>query len=185
MEFNGVVLPNLGSGMVLKQTTAQWVEGKTKKQTERGDDFPKRKAISRAGLQHLAPAHPLSLPVANGPAKEPRATLDWSENAVNGEHLWLETNVSGDLCYLGEENCQVRFAKSALRRKCAVCKIVVHTACIEQLEKINFRCKPTFREGGSRSPRESKSKPSVLAHVVWPLPAFPASSSSHMDFLSV
>ncbi|XP_032339326.1 diacylglycerol kinase iota isoform X3 [Camelus ferus] len=113
-----------------------------------------RKAISRAGLQHLTPAHPLSLPVANGPAKEPRATLDWSENAVNGEHLWLETNVSGDLCYLGEENCQVRFAKSALRRKCAVCKIVVHTACIEQLEKINFRCKPTFREGGSRSPRE-------------------------------
>ncbi|XP_058386927.1 diacylglycerol kinase iota isoform X8 [Diceros bicornis minor] len=116
---------------------------------------PIRKAISRAGLQHLAPAHPLSLPVANGPAKEPRATLDWSENAVNGEHLWLETNVSGDLCYLGEENCQVRFAKSALRRKCAVCKIVVHTACIEQLEKINFRCKPTFREGGSRSPREN------------------------------
>ncbi|XP_036086748.1 diacylglycerol kinase iota isoform X5 [Rousettus aegyptiacus] len=114
-----------------------------------------RKAISRAGLQHLAPAHPLSLPVANGPAKEPRATLDWSENAVNGEHLWMETNVSGDLCYLGEENCQVRFAKSALRRKCAVCKIVVHTACIEQLEKINFRCKPTFREGGSRSPREN------------------------------
>ncbi|KAI4543455.1 hypothetical protein MG293_006249 [Ovis ammon polii] len=77
------------------------------------------------------------------------------ENAVNGEHLWLETNVSGDLCYLGEESCQVRFAKSALRRKCAVCKIVVHTACIEQLEKINFRCKPTFREGGSRSPREN------------------------------
>ncbi|XP_065740440.1 diacylglycerol kinase iota isoform X2 [Phocoena phocoena] len=114
-----------------------------------------RKAISRAGLQHLAPAHPLSIPVANGPAKEPRATLDWTENAVNGEHLWLETNVSGDLCYLGEENCQVRFAKSALRRKCAVCKIVVHTACIEQLEKINFRCKPTFREGGSRSPREN------------------------------
>ncbi|XP_058153411.1 diacylglycerol kinase iota isoform X3 [Dasypus novemcinctus] len=114
-----------------------------------------RKAISRTGLQHLAPAHPLSLPMANGPAKEPRATLDWSENAVNGEHLWLETNVSGDLCYLGEENCQVRFAKSALRRKCAVCKIVVHAACIEQLEKINFRCKPTFREGGSRSPREN------------------------------
>uniref|UniRef100_F6VSD9 Diacylglycerol kinase n=1 Tax=Monodelphis domestica TaxID=13616 RepID=F6VSD9_MONDO len=114
-----------------------------------------RKAISRSGLQHLAPVHSLSLPIANGPAKEPRATLDWSENAVNGEHLWLETNVSGDLCYLGEENCQVKFAKSALRRKCAVCKIVVHTACMEQLEKINFRCKPTFREGGSRSPREN------------------------------
>uniref|UniRef100_A0A8B9VS13 Diacylglycerol kinase n=1 Tax=Anas zonorhyncha TaxID=75864 RepID=A0A8B9VS13_9AVES len=77
------------------------------------------------------------------------------ENAVNGEHLWLETNVSGDLCYLGEESCQVKFSKSALRRKCAACKIVVHNACMEQLEKINFRCKPTFREGGSRSPREN------------------------------
>uniref|UniRef100_A0A8B9QWK7 Diacylglycerol kinase n=1 Tax=Anas platyrhynchos TaxID=8839 RepID=A0A8B9QWK7_ANAPL len=41
------------------------------------------------------------------------------------------------------------------RRKCAACKIVVHNACMEQLEKINFRCKPTFREGGSRSPREN------------------------------
>uniref|UniRef100_A0A8C3LK78 Diacylglycerol kinase n=1 Tax=Chrysolophus pictus TaxID=9089 RepID=A0A8C3LK78_CHRPC len=77
------------------------------------------------------------------------------ENAVNGEHLWLETNVSGDLCYLGEESCQVKFSKSALRRKCAACKIVVHNACMEQLEKINFRCKPTFREGSSRSPREN------------------------------
>uniref|UniRef100_A0A8C8B1H9 Diacylglycerol kinase n=1 Tax=Otus sunia TaxID=257818 RepID=A0A8C8B1H9_9STRI len=77
------------------------------------------------------------------------------ENAVNGEHLWLETNVSGDLCYLGEESCQVKFSKSALRRKCAACKIVVHNACMEQLDKINFRCKPTFREGGSRSPREN------------------------------
>ncbi|POI34634.1 hypothetical protein CIB84_001614, partial [Bambusicola thoracicus] len=45
--------------------------------------------------------------------------------------------------------------KSALRRKCAACKIVVHNACMEQLEKINFRCKPTFREGSSRSPREN------------------------------
>uniref|UniRef100_A0A8B9VMH6 Diacylglycerol kinase n=1 Tax=Anas zonorhyncha TaxID=75864 RepID=A0A8B9VMH6_9AVES len=71
------------------------------------------------------------------------------------KHLWLETNVSGDLCYLGEESCQVKFSKSALRRKCAACKIVVHNACMEQLEKINFRCKPTFREGGSRSPREN------------------------------
>uniref|UniRef100_A0A8C0A4F4 Uncharacterized protein n=1 Tax=Bos mutus grunniens TaxID=30521 RepID=A0A8C0A4F4_BOSMU len=72
---------------------------------------------------------------------EVRCVFSLQENAVNGEHLWLETNVSGDLCYLGEESCQVRFAvsvrpKSALRRKCAVCKIVVHTACIEQLEKV-------------------------------------------------
>ncbi|KAF7240548.1 Diacylglycerol kinase iota [Varanus komodoensis] len=49
----------------------------------------------------------------------------------------------------------LEWSKSALRRKCAACKIVVHNACMEQLEKINFRCKPTFREGSSRSPREN------------------------------
>lgn len=43
-----------------------------------------------------------------------RRVFSLQENAVNGEHLWLETNVSGDLCYLGEENCQVRFAVSVL-----------------------------------------------------------------------
>uniref|UniRef100_A0A8C0G0P9 Diacylglycerol kinase n=1 Tax=Chelonoidis abingdonii TaxID=106734 RepID=A0A8C0G0P9_CHEAB len=105
-----------------------------------------RKQVSyrwvRAGEGALEPRH-APLEPASG------------ENAVNGEHLWLETNVSGDLCYLGEDSCQVKFAKSALRRKCAACKIVVHNACMEQLEKINFRCKPTFREGGSRSPREN------------------------------
>ncbi|XP_033882107.3 diacylglycerol kinase iota-like isoform X3 [Acipenser ruthenus] len=112
-----------------------------------------RKAISRSGLQHLAPFQmPFPL-LSNGPAKELRTTVDWSENALNGDHLWLETNCSGDLCYLGEETCVVRIA-SAPRRKCAACKIVVHTACMEQLEKINFRCKPTFREGGSRSLRD-------------------------------
>uniref|UniRef100_A0A4W6DAM7 Diacylglycerol kinase n=1 Tax=Lates calcarifer TaxID=8187 RepID=A0A4W6DAM7_LATCA len=76
------------------------------------------------------------------------------ENAVNGDHLWMETSCSGELCYLGEDTCLLKTAKSAPRRKCAACKIVVHTGCIEQLEKINFRCKPTFREGGSRCLRD-------------------------------
>uniref|UniRef100_A0A8C2K870 Diacylglycerol kinase n=1 Tax=Cyprinus carpio TaxID=7962 RepID=A0A8C2K870_CYPCA len=85
--------------------------------------------------------------------------LHAQENAVNGDHLWLETNCSGDLCYLGEETCVVKIAKSAPRRKCAACKIVVHTACIQELDKINFHCKPTFREGGSRCLRDN-----VLRH---------------------
>ncbi|XP_016303139.1 diacylglycerol kinase iota isoform X1 [Sinocyclocheilus anshuiensis] len=119
-----------------------------------------RKAISRSGLQHLGLAHSPFPALSNGPAKELHSTVDWSENAVNGDHLWLETNCSGDLCYLGEETCVVKIAKSAPRRKCAACKIVVHTACIEELDKINFRCKPTFREGGSRCLRDQ----SVLRH---------------------
>uniref|UniRef100_A0A8D3DLZ5 Diacylglycerol kinase n=2 Tax=Scophthalmus maximus TaxID=52904 RepID=A0A8D3DLZ5_SCOMX len=82
------------------------------------------------------------------------------ENAVNGDHLWMETSCSGELCYLGEDTCLLKTAKSAPRRKCAACKIVVHTGCIEQLEKINFRCKPTFREGGSRCLRDQN----ILRH---------------------
>uniref|UniRef100_A0A665WED0 Diacylglycerol kinase n=1 Tax=Echeneis naucrates TaxID=173247 RepID=A0A665WED0_ECHNA len=80
--------------------------------------------------------------------------LRLQENAANGDHLWMETSCSGELCYLGEDTCLLKTA-SAPRRKCAACKIVVHTGCIEQLEKINFRCKPTFREGGSRCLRDS------------------------------
>uniref|UniRef100_A0A3Q1B806 Diacylglycerol kinase n=1 Tax=Amphiprion ocellaris TaxID=80972 RepID=A0A3Q1B806_AMPOC len=45
-------------------------------------------------------------------------------------------------------------------KKCAGCKISVHTMCMEQLEKINFRCKPSFREPGSRAIRE----PNVVRH---------------------
>eukprot|EP00079_Xenopus_tropicalis_P034310 XP_017948081.1 PREDICTED: diacylglycerol kinase iota [Xenopus tropicalis] len=111
-------------------------EGSGSSSSASSSDSESGKAISRSGLQHLAPAH---CPVSNGPAKELRMTLDWTENAINGEHLWQETNVSGDLCYLGEENCQVKFAKSAIRRKCAACKIVVHTACMEQLDKVRDR----------------------------------------------
>ncbi|TWW64865.1 Diacylglycerol kinase iota [Takifugu flavidus] len=114
-----------------------------------------RKAISRSGLQHLGPPQPSLPPASNGPNKELRSCLDWTENAVNGDHLWMETSCSGELCYLGEDNCLLKAAKSAPRRKCAACRIVVHTGCMEQLEQINFRCKPTFREGGSRCLRDN------------------------------
>uniref|UniRef100_A0A3Q3EJU7 Diacylglycerol kinase n=1 Tax=Labrus bergylta TaxID=56723 RepID=A0A3Q3EJU7_9LABR len=114
-----------------------------------------RKAISRSGLQHLGPPQPSLPPASNGPNKELRTYVDWTENAVNGDHLWMETSCSGELCYLGEDTCLLKTAKSAPRRKCAACKIVVHNGCIEQLEKINFRCKPTYREGGSRCLRDN------------------------------
>ncbi|XP_064423197.1 diacylglycerol kinase zeta isoform X3 [Latimeria chalumnae] len=63
--------------------------------------------------------------------------------------------MSGDFCYVGEHACVAKaLQKSVCRKKCGACKIVVHTPCIEQLEKINFRCKPSFRESGSRNVRE-------------------------------
>ncbi|KAG9334522.1 hypothetical protein JZ751_007521 [Albula glossodonta] len=92
------------------------------------------KAIAKSGLQHL---------VALPNHREICSTVDWSENALYGEHIWFETN-----------------QKSVTRKKCAACKIVVHEVCIEQLEKINFRCKPSFRDSGSRNIRE----PSMVRH---------------------
>ncbi|XP_056657847.1 diacylglycerol kinase zeta isoform X6 [Monodelphis domestica] len=116
--------------------------------------FGHRKAIAKSGLQHLVPPNPSPGAPCGEPERQIRSTVDWSETAAYGEHIWFETNVSGDFCYVGEQYCVAKMLKSVSRRKCAACKIVVHMPCIEQLDKINFRCKPSFRESGSRNVRE-------------------------------
>ncbi|XP_051512169.1 diacylglycerol kinase zeta-like isoform X9 [Myxocyprinus asiaticus] len=123
--------------------------------------FGRRKAIAKSGLQHLS-SQPSASVVAKGDTdREIRSTVDWSESALYGEHIWFETNVSGDFCYVGEQHCYAKtLQKSVARKKCAACKIIVHSICIEQLEKINFRCKPSFRESGSRNIRE----PAIVRH---------------------
>ncbi|XP_042368812.1 diacylglycerol kinase zeta isoform X2 [Plectropomus leopardus] len=123
--------------------------------------FGRRKAIAKSGLHHL-PCQPSTSSLGRtDPEASIRSTVDWTETAVYGDHIWFETNVSGDYCYVGEQHCIARaLQKSVSRRKCAACKIVAHTICIEQLEKINFRCKPSFRESGSRNIRE----PIVVRH---------------------
>ncbi|XP_056657853.1 diacylglycerol kinase zeta isoform X12 [Monodelphis domestica] len=113
-----------------------------------------QKAIAKSGLQHLVPPNPSPGAPCGEPERQIRSTVDWSETAAYGEHIWFETNVSGDFCYVGEQYCVAKMLKSVSRRKCAACKIVVHMPCIEQLDKINFRCKPSFRESGSRNVRE-------------------------------
>ncbi|XP_014030591.1 diacylglycerol kinase zeta isoform X8 [Salmo salar] len=119
------------------------------------------KAIAKSGLQHLSAQPSASALAKFDPDREIRSSCDWTENALYGEHIWFETNVSGDFCYVGEQHCFAKtLQKSVARKKCAACKIVVHTICIEQLEKINFRCKPSFRESGSRNIRE----PTVMRH---------------------
>ncbi|CAK6976515.1 diacylglycerol kinase zeta isoform X1 [Scomber scombrus] len=140
------------------------------------------KAIAKSGLHHLPCQPSTSSLTRTDPEASIRSTVDWTELALYGDHIWFETNVSGDYCYVGEQHCIARaLQKSVSRRKCAACKIVVHTICIEQLEKfpssrailldaalplndpsfrINFRCKPSFRESGSRNIRE----PNVVRH---------------------
>uniref|UniRef100_A0AAX7SW31 Diacylglycerol kinase n=1 Tax=Astatotilapia calliptera TaxID=8154 RepID=A0AAX7SW31_ASTCA len=93
-----------------------------------------RKAIAKSGLHHL-PCQPSTSSVTD-PEANISSTVDWTEVAVYGDHIWFETNVSGDYCYVGEQHCIARLLqKSVSRRKCAACKIVAHTVCIEQLEK--------------------------------------------------
>uniref|UniRef100_A0A673IFZ3 Diacylglycerol kinase n=1 Tax=Sinocyclocheilus rhinocerous TaxID=307959 RepID=A0A673IFZ3_9TELE len=130
-------------------------------QHRRGHFTRRRKAIAKSGLQHLS-CQPSAAVLAKGETdREIRSTVDWSESALYGEHIWFETNVSGDFCYVGEQHCYAKsLQKSVARKKCAACKIVVHSICIEQLEKINFRCKPSFRESGSRNIRE----PAIVRH---------------------
>ncbi|XP_073318460.1 diacylglycerol kinase zeta-like isoform X4 [Pagrus major] len=144
--------------------------------------FNRRKAIAKSGLHHL-PCQPSTSSLnRTDPEANIRSTVDWTDSALYGDHIWFETNVSGDYCYVGEQHCIARaLQKSVSRKKCAACKIVAHTLCIEQLEKfpssrailldailplndpnfrINFRCKPSFRESSSRNIRE----PIVVRH---------------------
>lgn len=47
--------------------------------------------------------------------------------------------------------------------KCSACKIVAHTACIDILiDRVQFTCKPTFRDVGVRQYREQ-----TLTHHHW------------------
>lgn len=41
-----------------------------------------------------------------------RCTPDWAEGAVNGDHLWVPTSVSGDFCYVGDADCTVSWLKT-------------------------------------------------------------------------
>lgn len=40
-------------------------------------------------------------------SRQIRCTPDWSENAIANDHLWVPTSVSGDCCYVGENDCTV------------------------------------------------------------------------------
>uniref|UniRef100_A0A8C1Y1D8 Diacylglycerol kinase n=1 Tax=Cyprinus carpio TaxID=7962 RepID=A0A8C1Y1D8_CYPCA len=113
-----------------------------------------RKAIAKAGVQDNAPQSGAMIPAKCEPNKEICSTVDWTENAQFGQHVWFETSPSGDFCYVGETYC---FQKSLPRHKCASCKISVHTVCMDQLEKINFRCKPSFKDPGLRNVRETSN----------------------------
>ncbi|PAA52374.1 hypothetical protein BOX15_Mlig006409g1 [Macrostomum lignano] len=92
-----------------------------------------------------------------------KTAVDWSDSAVNGEHIWIDTGASGDFCYVGESDC----TKTGAKKKCTTCKIIIHTGCFGQLAKISFRCKPTFREGGIKGSREAGRQGELFMKHHW------------------
>ncbi|KAF4525636.1 hypothetical protein B566_EDAN001236 [Ephemera danica] len=95
-----------------------------------------------------------SAPPEQQQQRQLRSTPDWGESAINGDHLWVATSASGDLCYVGDNECQ----RHGSRLKCAACRIVAHSNCIPILmDRQNFTCKPTFRDVGVRQYREQTS----------------------------
>ncbi|XP_073798856.1 diacylglycerol kinase zeta isoform X17 [Danio rerio] len=118
--------------------------------------FGRRKAIAKAGVQDNAAQSGTITPAKSEPNKKICNTVDWTENAQLGQHVWFETSPAGDFCYVGESNCIAKSQQKSLpRHKCAACKISVHTECMNQLDKINFRCKPTFKDPGTKNVRET------------------------------
>ncbi|XP_026094426.1 diacylglycerol kinase zeta-like isoform X2 [Carassius auratus] len=114
------------------------------------------KAIAKAGVQDNAAQSGTMIPAKCEPNKDICSTVDWTENAQFGQHVWFDTSPSGDFCYVGETYCFAKsLQKSLPRHKCASCKIAVHTVCMDQLEKINFRCKPSFKDPGLKNVRET------------------------------
>ncbi|KAF2362411.1 hypothetical protein FHG87_006836 [Trinorchestia longiramus] len=57
----------------------------------------------------------------NGEKLVLRSTCDWSETAVNGDHLWCPTSASGDFCYVGEEFCCCSVTLSTATSCTSVC----------------------------------------------------------------
>lgn len=45
----------------------------------------------------------------NGERRVLRSTPDWTDEAINGDHLWMPTSASGDLCHVLDQDCTVIF----------------------------------------------------------------------------
>ncbi|XP_046845663.1 LOW QUALITY PROTEIN: diacylglycerol kinase zeta-like [Xenia sp. Carnegie-2017] len=95
-----------------------------------------------------------SVPPGKSQSLDPKSSnvcsVDWTENAKLGEHIWMDGDSSGYSCCIPDNEC----LKSGHKLKCTACKIVVHKKCMDSLERVNIRCKLTFREGSKRSSNE-------------------------------
>jgi diacylglycerol kinase (ATP) len=104
--------------------------------------------------------------------REIRSFPDWDDNAISGEHLWLATTASIDVCHAGDSCSVSQYQRSSPslqlnlfsllsqqkrgdRMRCSACKILAHSSCINTImDRQDLACKPTFRDVGIRAYRE-------------------------------
>ncbi|XP_017783280.1 PREDICTED: eye-specific diacylglycerol kinase isoform X2 [Nicrophorus vespilloides] len=120
------------------------------------DEQARYKALAMAvppPTNNINIATPVASSIGRGPEGERvlRATPDWADTAISGDHLWVPTSVSGDFCYVGDADC----TKHGPRLKCSACNVVVHHSCLGNLlDRLKFTCKPSFLDSSVRQYRE-------------------------------
>ncbi|PAA60068.1 hypothetical protein BOX15_Mlig018434g1 [Macrostomum lignano] len=131
----------------------------------RQDQQQQRRRRQRRSRQSLTGELSAGDGVWDADRRDWKSSMDWSPGASQGEHVWLDRGSGGDPCYVGDSEC----CKIGSKKKCAICKIFVHTGCAPVLEKMLFRCKLTFRDSASVEPVNfgAATQDEVLARHHW------------------
>uniref|UniRef100_A0A182MFD5 Uncharacterized protein n=1 Tax=Anopheles culicifacies TaxID=139723 RepID=A0A182MFD5_9DIPT len=102
-KSSGTVRPGTCDGWRVRKISAS---GRyiPEKPFDNSSSWPGRRRAIRVRDRSLVA---LRLRSGDSHGRQIRCTPDWSENAVSGDHLWVPTSVSGDCCYVGDNDCTV------------------------------------------------------------------------------
>lgn len=124
--------------------------------------------------QYLVPCtkHFRGSGVSLGVLSELALSCVFQEAAVYGEHIWFETSVSGDFCYVGEQNCMAKLLVSHLGPPASppmATNPAVLSPCGETAEPMLLRL--GHMQGSEELPRQGLC-PSYLCILEGQVPSF-------------
>ncbi|XP_041352242.1 diacylglycerol kinase zeta-like isoform X2 [Gigantopelta aegis] len=87
--------------------------------------------------------------MASSHVDESLLKVDWTIEATNNEHIWVDTNTAGKYCQALDSVCR----KRGNRMKCIACRLIAHTSCIPLLKEgiLPAKCKPTFQDDPNKA----------------------------------
>ena len=100
--------------------------------------------------------------LASPPSRQ-KASRYWQEGVAPADHIWVTDVPPGSECGVGERECR----KTGEKWLCCACHLVAHSSCLHLLPRMNFLCKPTFRDSTATSASRSsilKEPPNGMAH---------------------